>query len=505
MGILRFGKRNAEMLPIDIGIKNKNAHKGKQLVILALFFGAFHAGSARNKKTEEIFYVKPYLQVGRYPSSGSLQLLWQAKDTVANWIVEYRNADKDNWKKAEPGKEKHLAVKGIAPRKLYSATFKELVAGTTFTYRVKRENKIVFTASAKALKTADQPFKFIAMGDIGAGTPEQKAIVTHVYKAQPDLVLVPGDIVYEHCTVSEYDTRFWPIYNADKEDGVGVPLIRSTPFVVSTGNHDTDMRDLDQFPDGLAYYYFWDLPLNGPVAKEGGPLAPVLKASDENRKAFVDAAGKSYPGMTNYSMDYGNAHWTFLDSNPYVDCTSKEFSEWLAKDLAAAKDATWRFVIFHHPGFNSSREHYEQQQMRLLSPVVEAGKVNLVFNGHVHNYQRTFPLKFTPDKQGTLLVGGKDGKTIRGRVVNGKWTLDKTFDGKTDTTPEGIIYLITGAGGQKLYNPEQHNDPDSWQKFTDKFISNINSFTTVEVNGKTLDIHQISSDGKEIDSLKITK
>jgi hypothetical protein len=485
-------------------IKNQYQHMKKSISILFLFL-VFQSLNAQLKKPDEPFYVKPYLQVGHYPSVGALQLLWQASDTEGNWLVEYKNASEKTWKKAELGTVKRLAVKGVTPRKLYSASFTGLKSGSTFSYRVSKEKKIIFTADAKSLKSAEQPYRFIAFGDIGAGSAEQKAIITRVFEAKPDLLLVPGDIVYEHGTVLEYDTRFWPVYNADKADGVGVPLIRSIPFFVSTGNHDTDMRDLDQFPDGLAYYYFWDLPLNGPVSKEGGPLSPNLKATEENRKAFTDVAATSYPGMTNYSIDYGNAHWVFLDSNPYVDCTSKELSDWLAKDLVAAKDATWRFVVFHHPGFNSSREHYEQQQMRLLSPVMEAGKVDIVFNGHVHNYQRSFPLKFLPDKQGTILMGGKDGKTIRGRVVNGKWTLDKTFDGKTDTTPEGIVYIITGAGGQKLYNPEQNNDPDSWQKFTDKFVSNIHSYTVVDVDGKTINIKQISSEGQEIDTLKITK
>ena len=175
--------------------------------------------------------------------------------------------------------------------------------------------------------------------------------------------------------------------------------------------------------------------------------------------------------MANFSFDYGNAHWTIVDSNPYVDWTDESLKSWVAADLAAAQNATWRFVVFHHPGFNSSREHFEQQQMRLLAPIFEAGQVDIVFNGHVHNYQRTFPLKFVPDKKGTLLVGGRDNKNVRGRVVNGRWRLDKSFDGSSNTRPDGVIYLITGAGGQHLYNPEQTDDPDSWQKFTDKFFA----------------------------------
>ena len=118
------------------------------------------------------------------------------------------------------------------------------------------------------------------------------------------------------------------------------------------------------------------------------------------------------------------------------------------KDLEKAKDATWRFVIYHHPGFSSSRAHYEQQQMRLISPILEKGNVDIVFSGHVHNYQRSFPMSFVPDIAGTLLVRGINNNIFHGRVVNGKWILDKNFNGKRNAKPNGVIYIVTGAGGQ---------------------------------------------------------
>jgi len=342
-------------------------------------------------------------------------------------------------------------------------------------------------------------------GTIGAGTDEQKPLAHRAFLEKPDLIVVPGDIVYEHGLVSEYDVTFWPIYNADQPSDAGAPLMRSIPFAVAPGNHDTDSRNLDTYPDALAYYMFWDQPLNGPLGPEGSAAVPMLIGSETNKNAFLQAAGEAYPRRTNYSFNYGNAHWVVIDSNPYVDWTNKELTDWVAADLASAKDAIWRFVIFHHPGFNSAREHYEQQHMRLLSPVFEKGEVDIVFNGHVHNYQRSYPLTFVPDRAGTLLMGGRDNKVVRGRVVNGKWMLDKTFDGKNNTKPRGVIYIVTGAGGQKLYNPEQNDDPDSWQKFTDKFVSNTHSLTVADVDGKTVTVRQVTADGKEVDSFRITK
>ena len=452
------------------------------------------------------FVVKPYLQIGHSPSTHSLDLLWQTSDEKSNWVVETRLSGSKIWLMAGQPDVSTISVAGVNQRKAYKVYLKNLVAGSLFDYRLSKNGKIIFTTTAaRAPKDLKQSYRFVTFGDIGAGTTDAKLLAEQAFLAKPDMVVVPGDIVYEHGLISEYDTNFWPVYNADTLNHYGAPLMRSIPFVAAPGNHDVDTRDLDKYPDGLAYFSFWDQPLNGFISPEGGPVVPVLKASAVNRRSFIGSAGGAYPVMTNFSMNYGNGHWLFLDSNPYVDWTDSLLRDWVKKDLIAAKDAGWRFVVFHHPGFSSAREHFEQQHMRLLSPLFEAGKVDIVFNGHVHNYQRSYPLQFVPDKKGTLLVGGKDNKTIRGRVVNGRWILDKKFNGKNNTKPDGVIYVVTGAGGQELYNPEQNNDPDSWQKFTDKFISKVHSLTVVDVNGKRLKLRQVDINGKELDSVILTK
>jgi hypothetical protein len=457
------------------------------------------------KSPEGSFLVKPYLQLGQTPAQGTLALLWHTTDTDAEWSIAIQPATGLPWRKAEAPAFRRVAVAGVEPHRVYRGSLTDLPPGGLFQYVVSKNGRPVFSSEARARKAAGQPYRFVAFGDCGAGTPEQKPLAHRAYLCKPDFVMIPGDIVYEHGLISEYRERFWPVYNADEPSESGAPLLRSTLFLAAPGNHDTDTRDLDRFPDALAYYLYWDQPLNGPPGTEGGPLVPPLKASEPNRRAFVTAAGAAYPGMTNFSFDYGNAHWTILDANPYVDWTDRPLQEWVANDLAAAQGATWRFVAFHHPGFNSAREHFEQQQMRLLAPVFEAGKVDVVFSGHVHNYQRSYPLRFVPDKQGTLLVGGRDGKTVRGRVVNGRWTLDKSFDGHTDTTPDGVIYVVTGAGGQTLYNPEQQDDRDSWQGFTARFVSTVHSLTVADVDGQSLTIRQLTGDGAEVDRFVVTK
>jgi hypothetical protein len=83
--------------------------------------------------------------------------------------------------------------------------------------------------------------------------------------------------------------------------------------------------------------------------------------------------------------------------------------------------------------------------------------------------------------------------------------LDKKFDGKKVKAPKGVIYIVSGAGGNDLYNVDQTTDTDNWMKFTSKFVSDVHSFTLAEVKGKTLEIKQLTATGKVLDKFVIEK
>ncbi len=450
------------------------------------------------------FIVKPYLQVGYDGKPNTLELLWHSSDTNSKWEVEISNIS-TTWVPSKITNTQKINVKGTTPFIVYHAYLDHLIAGEIFKYRVIQNGKIVFNSDGIAPKSIKQPYSFIAIGDIGAEKQDQKKLALISYNLQPDFVAVPGDIVYDDGLISEYATKFWPIYNADTANNSGAPLMRKIPFIAAVGNHDVDNTDLDKHPDALAYYYFWAQPLNGPTVNDFSSAYPSFKSNEANKEAFLKGAGSAYPRMNHFSYDYGNAHWLVIDADNYVDWTNKELLDWVKQDLKSASNATWRFVMYHQPGFNSSREHFEQQQMRLLAPIFEDGKVDVVFTGHVHNYQRSYPLSFVPDRKGTLLIGGKDNKSLRGRVVNGRWTLDKSFDGVANKSPKGVIYIVTGAGGADLYNPEQTNDPDSWQKFTTNFFATAHSLSYIQINGKSLKLQQITTEGRVIDSFEVLK
>jgi hypothetical protein len=449
-----------------------------------------------------VFLVKPYLQwgTGTHPDSpGGVEVLWQGVDRDESWSLEVkaRSDSENSWVAATPPTARRVATEGVAPRRLYRAVVPGGTPGCTVGYRVKRGGLPVFEARARIPWTEEHPHRFVVFGDCGADTSEQRAVAYQTALAQPDFVLITGDIVYYKGSFSEYLRHFFPIYNSDQASlRTGAPLLRSTLILAAAGNHDLIERDLDRCPDGLAFFLLWSLPLNGPIGTPGAANTPVLKGGRSRQRAFLDLAGPAYPRMANYSFDYGGAHWTVLDTNTYADWTDPKLRAWLEGDLSsdAARKAAWRLVAFHQPPFQSAKAHADEQRTRVLVDLLEKSGVDIVFCGHIHNYQRTYPLRFA----------ATGGVAADGRVA-GRWTLDTAYDGIRRTRPDGIIYIVSGAGGARLYSREQHDDAESWQDFTARFIANTHSLTVVDVTAGRLTLRQVSAAGAELDRFVVTR
>jgi 3',5'-cyclic AMP phosphodiesterase CpdA len=458
--------------------------------------GISHGASVRP------FIVEPYLQLGAtFGSEGAetMTIMWHAPDADANWTVKLTSPGRSWGVDEDRLSFRRIALPAVNPHRVYRAEVRGLTPGGQFDYEVLKNKRKVFGARAQAVKPADAAYRFAVFGDSGQNNPAQKAIAYEVYRQKPDFVFITGDIVYSTGRISEYRSKYFPIYNSEEAaPSLGAPLLRSTLFVAAPGNHDILTRDFRRFPDLLAYFYYWDQPLNGPAVKPGAPNTPTLAGPEENQAALMAAAASNYPRMANFSFDYGNAHWTVLDSNPYVDWTDPKFKHWLEADLHAARKATWRFVAFHHPGFNSSQAHFREQQTRVLAPVFEKGDVDIVFAGHVHNYQRSYPMRFRPKET-------EGGSTGTARLVAGSWDLDKEYDGEKHVKPKGVIYIVTGGGGARLYNPEQQDDRSTWQEFTCRYFATQNSFSLADVDGKKVTIRQLVADGGEADRFVVSK
>ena len=472
------------------------------------------------------FLVKPYLQLGGSPFVGQTEtyaLAWHTDSVRANWRVEVRQTANGAWVEQPtffgrminvPGTS---AVKGVEPHLVYEGTLASLKPGAEFEYRVSRNGGVVFQAKARARKARNQSQRFVVTGDAGINSPGQKAIAYRIALQKPDFVAIAGDIVYGLGRMSEYRTNFFPIYNADAADSLGgAPLLRSVPFVGALGNHDAGYyNQIDRSPDNFAYFAYWSMPLNGPYRAARATNTPTMRGDSAIIRPLLTAMRGRYPQMANYSFDFGNAHWTVLDGNVYMDWTDAALRNWVARDLAhaTARGVTWKFVMFHQPGFNSSKAHYTEQQMRLVSDIFEQQGVDVVFAGHVHNYQRSYPLKFLLKldgdsklaKDGTLHPPRDYDYSLNPYTLDGDFVLDRVFDGVTHTRPDAPIYIVTGAGGASLYTPEQTGKRDTWQPFTLQLIADRFSFSVVDVDGGRLTFRQLAADGGEIDRFVITK
>jgi 3',5'-cyclic AMP phosphodiesterase CpdA len=460
---------------------------------------------------KETFVVAPYLQLGNNPKRSdkeSLELIWWTSDRDYLWAVEARPVGSDRWLGSDIPSEHRINIGDMKPKRRLKATLAHLAPGRDYEYRVLRGGQPVFTGRATAPKSAKQPYRFVAVGDLATGRAGSKNVAYQIALAKPDLLVMPGDIAYKHGRISEYRDRYFPTFNSDAPHFLGGgPIIRSTLSVAAFGNHDAgtpdppeDVRDLEKYPDLLAYFIFWSQPLNGPLGTVGAANTPDLIGSGTRKRAFLSAAGERFPRMANFSFDYGNAHWLVLDANYYMDWTNPEMRAWVEKDLTDAKDATWKFVVYHQGGFTSDVKHADEQRMRLLTDIFQRTGVNVIFNGHNHAYERNYPLRFRIKPQ-------PDGKLVspQGRV-DGDLTLDKAFDGKSNTRPDGVLHIVTGAGGGKLnLEPERRAQPDKLPPFTNVIFDDVHSFTVCDVDADRLTFRQISAQGVELDSFTVTK
>jgi 3',5'-cyclic AMP phosphodiesterase CpdA len=342
--------------------------------------------------------------------------------------------------------------------------------------------------------------RFVAVGDMASNKPEAFGVAYRISESHPDFLIALGDIVYPGGRAIQYMNHFFPVYNdvTKPSPRTGAPLMASIPFYPVVGNHDADSQRLPNYADAFSCFHWFTVPKNGPGE---GPWNTPLGKDASAAEGFRKMAGPEYPAMCNYSFDYGDGHFLVLDANGYAAKDMNALLPWIERDLGASNQR-WKFVSFHHPAFHTSKEHYTEQRMRLLQPLFERTGVDLVLAGHVHNYQRSLPLRFTPNPE---------GRDKRGRV-NGSLALDREYDGVSNTRPNGVIHLVSGGGGAKLYSLDlqktveqlMKDHPDNYQPLTAKYVPE-HSFTVFDMTSDELAVEQINLEGKVVDSFRVTK
>jgi hypothetical protein len=463
-----------------------------------------------------VFIALPYLQPGANASklvegNESVILAWQTDGIPAEFKVSYGLHGDEHT--VEPTTKMRISgSKSESDTRLnYAAELTRLKLGTRYRYKVSMEGQTVLEGYFSTRKPRGHKARFVSFGDNSYGEISDRNIAYQAYHAMPDFVMNTGDNVYESGLDNEYARYFFPVYNSDQAGPrLGGPLLRSVPFFTVLANHDVSGKhpgggpgaDFTKYADALGYFTNMYLPLNGPVS----PTPTPIFGSEPHIKIFTEAAGDRFPRMGNYSFDYGDGHFLCLDSNVYIDPTSRELQSWIEQDLQGT-DAAWKIVVYHHPAFNVGLEHYDEQHMRVLCGLFEKSGVALVLSGHEHTYQRTRPLKFTPKDSGE----GADVNS-KTRLVPGVFQIDRQYDGVSNKRPDGILYITTGAGGKHLYDAELNQNPKNWLHEEDnyadyvaKVITDRHSLTVIDMDSRSLVMRQVDQWGNEIDRWDILK
>ncbi|WP_084216635.1 metallophosphoesterase [Pseudonocardia spinosispora] len=335
--------------------------------------------------------------------------------------------------------------------------------------------------------TARVPFTFTAFGDQGVNAaPANSSIITKdftddyykqgddrrtpapasslvelIARRHPAFHLLAGDICYadpsgdgepvknaapakEEKGFDNFDPHTWTAYFASIEASAA-----TTPWMFATGNHDMEaLYDDNKAPGGATHGYGGhaarlDLPRNGPSKC---PSVYTFKYSNVG-VISVDANDLSTEIATNAGYSGGAQ------------------ASWVRQTLAALRaDPAVDFIVafFHHCAYATSASHASDGGVRsTLTPMFDEFGVDLVVQGHNHQYERTNPIK-----GGRTGVQAPDGATVHPET-------------------DGTTYICVGSGGRPRY---------TWQPGeTDRYRGNtgpdsgtqVTSFLNVADGGKT--------------------
>lgn len=169
----------------------------------------------------------------------------------------------------------------------------------------------------------------------------------------------------------------------------------------------------------------------------------------------------------NYWFDYASARIAIVDSNIDEAALRDHVAPWL-RDVLGEADAVWKFVVFHHPPYTGGHYEPDERIQRTLVPVFESAGVDVVFNGHDHMFQRSHPIR----------------------------------DGEIAQDGGGVVYVITGAGGARIY---EALPPEQRPAYVAALNDEIHSFTHASVSGNELVLEQIALGGDVLDHWVLTK
>ncbi|KAK9078125.1 hypothetical protein SSX86_002182 [Deinandra increscens subsp. villosa] len=378
---------------------------------------------------------------------------------IVSWVTQNEPGSSTvvYWAEKTPN-QKHRATAGkVTTYKYYNYTsgfihhcnIKNLEFDTKYHYEVgistRRRRRFWFMTPPAV--GPDVPYTFGLMGDLGQ-TYDSNVTLTH-YEMNPvkgQAVLFVGDLSY---------ADHYPFHDNSRWDSWGRFAERSTayqPWIWTAGNHELDYE---------------------PTIGETKPFKPFL----HRYRVPFRASGSTEPLW--YSIKRASAYVIVLSSYSAYGMYTPQY-QWLLEEFPKVNrsETPWLIVLMHSPWYNSNSYHFmEGETMRVMfEPWFVHYKVDLVFAGHVHAYERSERIsniaynivngECTPvkDQSAPVYITIGDGGNIEGLANN-----------MTEPQPKYSAYREASFGHATLEIKNRTHAYYSWHRNSDGYAVRADS------------------------------
>ncbi len=290
--------------------------------------------------------------------------------------------------------------KRIWPTTFHTVVLTGLIPGLHYYYTIISDETESPLYRFWAAIPQNEPIRFVVYGDSRGGWNDWQStllVAQAIEHEDPMFILNTGDLVDNGWNPDDWVDFF-----------TASPFVHNSTFYPVLGNHENYSH---------LYFSFFSLPCNERW----------------------------------YSFDNGPVHFIALDSNPRHAYRLLQHL-WLLYDLRT-QSQPFTVVFFHHPVYSSGEHGNTTLLQKMLAPVFERFDVDIVFNGHDHDYERS-------------------------RVND-------------------IVYIVTGGGGAPLYDVGH----SPWTVYSEKTYH----YCLLTVNSSTVTFEAKKPDGFVFDSFLLTK
>ncbi|TMG08100.1 MAG: metallophosphoesterase family protein, partial [Chloroflexi bacterium] len=329
----------------------------------------------------------------------------------------------------------------------FKAQMTGLLPNTNYCYRVTQSGlDLIGTAPvfASALASgATDTFSFAVIGDWGAGTTDEAKVLSQISTAKPSFIVTSGDNAYPSGSQSDYgDLSGGNVFGPAYWPRVG----RTMPAFLAEGNHG--------FTTNLPYLQNW--PEDGTVA---ACASSGCRYQDDTYccTATLGTSSYTYPSSW-YAFDWGNSRFYILEgawsdvtggyqgdfdahlNGPVSGCAvcGTELTT-LVSDLASHAPLH-KFAFWHYPLYADSSSQPSDSYLdgpNNLEGVLAQYGVNIVFNGHAHQYERNYP-QITGSPMLSYVTGG-------GGAALGSVSGQSSFDAYAKAIFHYLLVMVSGS------------------------------------------------------------